>query len=204
MTPAAQTSEPQTAAGRAVATWSESNADLLDKYGFRTLRQAVLAIEAEAFMDGARASRENRAAIESEAQRHTVDRLHQYLHDEGVWPDDDEAWHLRVCEGYRAASQRGAGLREALERLVYEAEVHGKEHLHPAVTERLNQAIGYANAALAAAPAHTEPPAELDMERLREAFTFLGSDDVLADGSIWTVDEMAERVAAAYAEGEPE
>jgi hypothetical protein len=41
------------------------------------------------------------------------------------------------------------------------------------------------------------------MERLREAFTFLGSDDVLADGSIWTVDEMAERVAAAYAEGEP-
>jgi hypothetical protein len=56
-------------------------------------------------------------------------------------------------------------------------------------------------AEVAALPAE---PAGLDMERLREAFTFLGSDDVLADGSIWTVDEMAERVAAAYAEGEPE
>jgi hypothetical protein len=32
-----------------------------------------------------------------------VERLHQYLHDEGVWPDDDEAWHLRVCEGAPAA-----------------------------------------------------------------------------------------------------
>lgn len=44
-------SEPRTAAGRAVAAWSESDADLLDKYGFRTLRQAVHAIEAEARRD---------------------------------------------------------------------------------------------------------------------------------------------------------
>jgi hypothetical protein len=74
---------------------------------YTVTRQDILAIEAEAFMDGSRASRENRLAIEAEAQRLTVERLHQYLHDEGVWPDDDEAWHLRVCEGALARKETG-------------------------------------------------------------------------------------------------
>ena len=40
-------------------------------------------------------------------------------------------------------------------------------------------------------------------EALRAALEFLGSDDVLADGSVWTMDEIAERLAAALASPEP-
>jgi hypothetical protein len=63
-----QTSEPRTGAGRALyevsehMTWS-NGAAVSNHYMLNT----VLAIESEAFMDGARASRENRLAIEAEA-----------------------------------------------------------------------------------------------------------------------------------------
>ena len=40
--------------------------------------------------------------------------LHKYLHDEGVWPDDDgpvwpsgdHDWHMRVCEGISALASQ--------------------------------------------------------------------------------------------------
>jgi hypothetical protein len=55
-------SEPRTAAGRRIL-----RQDYRGNEAYTVMRQDILAIESEAFMDGARASRENRAAIESEA-----------------------------------------------------------------------------------------------------------------------------------------
>jgi hypothetical protein len=47
---------------------------------------------------------------------------HQYLHDEGVWPDEDEAWHERVCENLRYVEAEAAapGAQEARPRMAGE------------------------------------------------------------------------------------
>ena len=78
-----QMSEPRTAAGRRLHARIFGLSDRMPDGA--ELDNLILAIE----------------------QRLTVERLHQYLHDEGVWPDDDEAWHLRVCEGALAREEAG-------------------------------------------------------------------------------------------------
>jgi hypothetical protein len=94
----AQTSEPQTEAGRALyevsehMTWS-NGAAVSNHYMLNT----VLAIESEAFMDGARASRENRLAIEAEAAAPTSpDVVEWFVHNHG--PSEGKG---TACHEYR-------------------------------------------------------------------------------------------------------
>jgi hypothetical protein len=90
--------EPRTAAGREYLAMIESGDPVASAH-----RSYVLAIEAEA------------------AGRHDPDRLHKYLHDEGVFSSLDDAanerWHQRVCEG----APVGRHDPEAVRRVMLEA-----------------------------------------------------------------------------------
>ena len=47
-------------------------------------------------------------------------------------------------------------------------------------------------------PLASGAPPSIDAERLFEALSFLGEDDILADGSLWKVKEIAINAAAEY------